>query len=531
LKVPVLIKASLVALSICGVITAESYDVKLEKTVGYKDWGTKWDTIFVLKNDLVTLAVLPKIGGRIMQYDLGTHPSMYIDENAKNVVPENGNSVVGGYRTLPSPQSDFSWPSPSELDCKPYKCKVLTNNADSTVIYLESDIVNSTDDKYKTHQGLQFKRVITMYKASSHVKVEVTMLNKGNSTINHGIWDITQSDCTNKGEVDIENFWVYFRKNPTSTLGGGNGWLQYMDQGDQGETQWKPDAAPGGIMGVQYQQVANAKIGADCSAGWIAFVDRLDGYAYIKKFTYENGKTYPDSGASVQVYTYASMNMIEVEVLGPLTSLSHGDSTKMTENWFSARTNGPVLDVNDAGLITSRLTAQQTADSMSVKGTYGLFYPGKVKCVYVNSANSEIASVDSFSVVPTDSLKVSKKYKVPSGAATLRLDAYNSSGKRIGTLDTVKIDPVSIIDQGCIAKSATRNTAVSSKNGTVQVHINTPGKYSIKLFTIQGKLIHMVKGGAASSDRVTIPIASQNALIAQISGDGWAESSILYSQK
>lgn len=534
MKLPVLIKSLLMALSAYAGIIAASYDVKLEKTVGYKDWGAKWDTIFVLKNDLVTLAVLPKIGGRIMQYDLGTHPSIYVDNDVKNSVPADGNTLVGGYRTLPSPQSDFGWPSPPAVDCKPYTCKVLTSNADSTVIYLESGIENSNDEKYKTHKGLQFKRLITMYKASSHVKVEETMLNKGNAAFTHGIWDITQSECSQNGETDTENFWVYFKKNPASTLGKGKGYVHYInEQMGQGpdDTQWRPDAAPGGIMGVQYLQSGDAKIGADCTAGWIAFVDRLDGYAYIKKFTYEKGKTYPDSGVTVQVYTYTSYNMIEVEVLGPLVTLQKNDSTKMTEHWFSARTNGPVLDVNDAGLISSRLTATQSSDSMTVKGTYGLFYSGKVKCVYVNSENSEVATVDSFPVVPTDSLKVSKKYRVPGGATMFRLDAYNDAGKRIGTLDTVNITPVSVNYKSSIANAATRKSIVSSKNGAIHFQITSPGNYSVKLFSVQGKLIHTLNGNTTSSRSITIPITSRNAWIAQVCGEGWVENSILYSQK
>jgi hypothetical protein len=372
-----------------------------------------------------------------------------------------------------------------------------------------------------------------MYKASSRVKVEVTMLNKGNSTVNHGIWDITQSDCGNKGDVDKENFWVYFKKNPTSKFGG-KGYIHYinpdMGQGDD-STQWRPDVVPGsGIMGVQYLQSGDAKIGADCSAGWIAFVDRLDGYAYIKKFTYENGKTYPDSGASVQVYTYSGKNMIEVEVLGPLTSLAKNDSTKMVENWFSARSNGPVLDVNDAGLITSRLTAQAVSDSMTIKGTYGIFNSGKVKCTYYNSTNAEVASVDSFTVTPTDSLKISKKIKIAGGSKTLKLEAYNSNGKKIGTLDTVAVPAVSIIPN-TMARTISQKAIVSSNNGMIRLQITTPGEYSVKLFSLQGKLIQNIKGIMASSGEVSIPHASQNTCIVQINGNGWAENSVVYTQR
>lgn len=508
-------------------IFAQSFPVSLEKKVNYKNWGAAWDTIFVLKNEIVTLAMLPKIGGRIMQYDLKDHPSIYIEDTSINKVPADGNAFIGGYRTLPSPQSDFSWPSPPALDCKPYTCKVLTTSEDSTVVYMESQVENSSDSKYTKHKGLQFKRVITLYKASTRVKVEVTMLNKGTSVLKHGIWDITQSDCRQNGVVDTKNFWVYFKKNPTSTLGGGKGYVQYMHEGTD-NTQWRPDAAPGGIFGVQYLK-KTGKVGADCRAGWIAFIDQLDGYAYIKKFTYENGKEYPDSGSSVQVYTYNNRGTTEVEVHGPLVSLSPNDSTKMVENWFCARSSGPACDVNDAGIITKRITVQQTADTLSVKGTYGVFYPGVVNVVYINKNNSENSTVDSFAVSPAESLTVAKKYKIPSGAVAIRLNAFNSTGNLIGVLDSAAVpNPVGVAqNQGYNGVLSQKNARVTLKGQAVRVGFNSPGRYVVRMFTTQGKLVEKIDGIATSSTTLDIPLKIRNTGILQICGNGWVESCIV----
>lgn len=506
---------------------AQSFPVSLEKKVNYKNWGAAWDTIFVLKNEIVTLAMLPKIGGRIMQYDLKDHPSIYIEDTSINKVPADGNAFIGGYRTLPSPQSDFSWPSPPALDCKPYTCKVLTSSEDSTVVYMESQVENSSDSKYTKHKGLQFKRVITLYKASTRVKVEVTMLNKGTSALKHGIWDITQSDCRHNGVVDTKNFWVYFKKNPTSTLGGGKGYVQYMHEGTD-NTQWRPDAAPGGIFGVQYLK-KTGKVGADCRAGWIAFIDQQDGYAYVKKFTYENGKEYPDSGSSVQVYTYNNRGTTEVEVHGPLVSLSPNDSTKMVEEWFCARSNGPAHDVNDAGIITSRIAVQQAADSLSVKGIYGVFYPGKVKAIFVAKNNVETSIADSFTVTPAESLTVSKKFKIPSGAVAIRLTAFNSSGTRVGVLDSASVpNPVGVAqNQGYNGFLRQKNAHITLKNQTIKVGFNTPGRFVVRMFTTQGKSVEKIDGIATSSTTLNIPLKTHCTGILQISGNGWTESCVV----
>jgi hypothetical protein len=196
-------KTSLVHFFICSLLLAQSYDVSLEKKTGHNGWTSQWDMVYIVKNDIITLAIVPQLGGRVMQYDLGSHQSIYV-HNA-NQVPSSGNDLVGGFRVLPSPQSDFVWPSPPNLDFNPYTCTELVNNTDSTVIYLESQIENSNDSKYSTHKGLQFKRTLTLYKASTRVKVSMKMPNKDTQTVEHGIWDITQSTCENGSD-----YWVYF---------------------------------------------------------------------------------------------------------------------------------------------------------------------------------------------------------------------------------------------------------------------------------------------------------------------------------
>lgn len=504
-------------------ITAQSYDLTMEKTTSYKDWGTKWDTIYVIKNDLITIAVAPGIGGRVMQYDLGTHPSIYVHNGSKNKTINDGNMVVGGFRTLPSPQSDFGWPSPPKLDWAPYTCTVASSNPDSVVLYLEGQIEDSNLDKYKTHKGLQFKRLITLYKASTRVKVEMTMLNKGTSTVKHGIWDITQSTCTNNNAADLQNIWVYFQRNPSSTLGQGKGYVQYTNEGTD-KTQWKPDAAPGGIMGVQFLQ-KTGKIGADCKSGWICFVDQLDGYAYVKTFSYEKDKEYPDSGASVQVYTYSNLNMLEVEVLGPLTTLAKEDSVKMIENWYATRASGPVLAVNSAGLITKQLTAQQSEDTITINGTYGLFYPGKIKIAYTYGLiSAKMDIVDSIAVTPMDSLRLNKKYKLPPDATKLHLIAYDLKGKTRGTLDTVAVpSPVNVNNGTRFTTSTIKKVSLSRKHNLLNFTLNDNGPFTISILDINGKL-HYTQKTASKSVCITLKENSSKVYMVRVTGSGWVES-------
>ena len=115
--------------------------------------------------------------------------------------------------------------------------------ARDTVVAMK--VENSTDSKYTKHKGLQYKRTLTIYKASSRVKVRMVMVNKGTATLNHGIWDIT------RGVAESQNTWVCFPLNPQSTLGNAKKYVQYAGSD---ATQWNKDIVPG-IMGVQFKKM------------------------------------------------------------------------------------------------------------------------------------------------------------------------------------------------------------------------------------------------------------------------------------
>lgn len=61
----------------------------VDTVANYKSWG--WKAI-VMQNEFITVATVPAIGGRVMQYDLGSHSSIFINpaELGKTFTPTNG---------------------------------------------------------------------------------------------------------------------------------------------------------------------------------------------------------------------------------------------------------------------------------------------------------------------------------------------------------------------------------------------------------------------------------------------------------
>ena len=93
-----------------AILHGQTSNVTIQTVSNYKGWN--WDTTIVLQNGLITMATVPSIGGRVMQYDLGSIPSMMINSSllGKTYTPaQNGYWNFGGYKTWPSPQS--IWPS------------------------------------------------------------------------------------------------------------------------------------------------------------------------------------------------------------------------------------------------------------------------------------------------------------------------------------------------------------------------------------------------------------------------------------
>jgi hypothetical protein len=71
------------------------------------------------------------------------------------------------------------------------------------------------------------------------------------------------------------------------------------------------------------------KLGLAQQMGWVAYLNQET--LFVKRFTYEEGKTYPDNGCNFETFTNGEM--LEMETLGPLVNLEPGKTTELTEKW------------------------------------------------------------------------------------------------------------------------------------------------------------------------------------------------------
>lgn len=71
------------------------------------------------------------------------------------------------------------------------------------------------------------------------------------------------------------------------------------------------------------------KIGLAHRQGWVGYLNA--GTLFVKRFGYEQGRTYPDQGVNFETFT--NEDMLEAECLGPLVTLAPGMATELTEHW------------------------------------------------------------------------------------------------------------------------------------------------------------------------------------------------------
>ena len=73
-----------------------------------------------------------------------------------------------------------------------------------------------------------------------------------------------------------------------------------------------------------------SKISVDSSQGWAAYL--LDDTLYLKRFSHDAAGQYPDGGSTIEIYS--SAEFLEVEQLGPLTTLQPGEEIVFPEDWW-----------------------------------------------------------------------------------------------------------------------------------------------------------------------------------------------------
>lgn len=420
-----------------GSFAQESATISIEKN--YNNW--QWDTVYVAKNKYISVAVVPDAGGRVLEYNLGDVPSLWV--NPKLLGKSFGTSDevkmkewrnFGGYRLVPLPIENSSidkngnkskrWPPPVVIGDAPYTAKIGKNAQGYNTIDVQSGVQELPVPFYygkekrfiypdKIDEKIQYSRSLYVQDNSSLVFISHTLKNVGNKTIKKGLMFSSQHvSWTDSKLQDGENFRAYIPFSKDLKLPSGKQFeisatpeqrwryinrnrfkldknnsehvKKYFNKG----TNWKGEVAPG-IYEVTYDYNMMAGLHIISSKSWVCYVNKTNNTAFAKIMEPYNPELEYDHGINMAIFCSGlETGYLETEVKTPLFTIAAKESATYKEIHGAAKIeNSPVLNVTLAGITTKKLS--YSSKTKTLKGSYGVFVEGKAVLILFDKQKNE----------------------------------------------------------------------------------------------------------------------------------------------
>ena len=410
-----------------------------------------WDAL-KMTNGIVTLHIVPAIGGRVIQFELGDHSYFSIHPELKGKVAPPAESDFGmdwknygGDKIWTAPQgwqNDSEWPGPPDpvLDAGPYTAEIVENGPDEAAVRLTS--------QSESRSGVQLGRVLRIRSGSSTVSVELMMKNTSKRTVRWSLWEVTQHDAADATDPKQFNkdLWAYCPVNPRSMYPRG---FNYMF-GLVNNPGFHLDDS-GRMLRAHYQYQVG-KVGLDTDAGWLAVVNRTTDHAFFESFDFVPGAEYADN-SSVEFWMQGPGDFInnqeivnmqggpekfpylmESEVVSPYAKLAPGEEYRFKLNWHAGRTGGPIRQVTQAGAVHEPLAISPSAGKSRATGKFAVFYQGEAIATFYSSSGGTVGRISLGKVSPLQEFVLDQPVGIQPQAYRVSITIRDANGNNLGTL-------------------------------------------------------------------------------------------------
>lgn len=445
----------------------------------YNDWG--WDDVLLAKNKFISIAVVPDAAGRILEFNLGNVPSLWVNPKlfgksfgTSDKVKMEGWRNFGGYRLVLMPRDNFSvdingnkakrWPPPVVIGDAPYQAQINANSNGQKQIVVTSGIQELPVPQYnyptkeyiyptKIEERLQYKRSLTIEPNSSIVNINHTLINKGDQTVKRGIMTSSQHVSQSTPTIrDGENYvayvpfdhsikmpngesyeitgtadsrWRYINKNRFALDKNNPDHVKkYYNKG----TNWKGEVAPG-IYKVEYDYNLMSGLHIIASKPWVCYVNEVNNTAFAKIIEPYNPNLTYDEDVNVSIFCSGlETGYIETEVRTPVYTLAPSESFEYTEIHGAAKIiSGPVLDINLSGIITKKLSIDRGGNIIS--GEYGFFKEGQLVLILNSEKGNKKDEIIIEKVSPLKGFSLKYKLEDVSNVNSVKVYVKEENGK------------------------------------------------------------------------------------------------------
>ncbi len=301
---------AILAFVLCGIVAASGAEQKASvQKVSYAGW----DNCYRMSNGQVELIATSDVGPRIIRFGfLGAENEFSESESQLGKVGGDEWRIYGGHRLWVAPEAS---PRSYFPDNTPVEAKV--QNAT-----LKLTARPELDPSFKVNTGVQKQMQITMHD-DGHVTVVHRVTNLGLWPIKLAPWALSVMAPKGRAIIPAPDP----RPHPQALL-------PVRPMAVWGYTNM---ADPRWIWGKKYIVLKQdpsrrepQKLGVGNEKGWVAYARA--GHLLVKFYDYIDGATYPDFGSNTETWT--NQSILEVETLGPLTTLNPNATVEHVENWF-----------------------------------------------------------------------------------------------------------------------------------------------------------------------------------------------------
>ena len=415
----------------------------------YKGWDAER-----MSNRWVTLIIVPKLGGRLMQVTFGDHDYLFVNPlylgkyfPPSQAVEEKKWFNYGGDKIWPLPEGsgEDQWPVASDiLDDGIYQLTPVRTGSETCAVHLQGP----PDDR----TGLEYSRDISIGADSPRISFRAVMKNITGHEIRWSVQSVTQYNIADPRDPANYNhgFWAFTPANPASVFNR------------------KFDAHAGPIdhpsYGVRnnlftlHWKYLEGEVGIDSTAGWVAVVDGLSSFAMLERFRYFPGADYPERASVIFYIDGPSLQLndkgmpeisrtkledapyyMEAELNSPLVRLAPGETSALESEWFPARMTPQFVNATEAGMIGRELAAAPAPGGVRLTGFFGVFYTGHLVARGYDAGGVALKTVDVTKADPLEAVSLDTVIPVPPEAATVSLHLVDERGLDRGSLGETEI--------------------------------------------------------------------------------------------
>jgi len=376
---------------------------------------------------LVGVTIVPQVGGRTLEYALGSYNYLCVGrgELGAEADAERPYRHFGGHFAQLHPEEQWrrlQATNPIDLPMGRYEARVVEGEGGCAAVELTSPLGAAS--------GTAVARRIELFPRSTRLRITDTLTNLRPVPQRWGLHDFLQlkghprPDGVLSGrEAANGEIALYVPLNPNSRYPGG---VRHTTKVGADDPQWSTARLPG-LLALRYRRRVGKAL-LDPVLPWVAFVDHSTGHVFVQACRVPDKAVLTPSGG----YPF-----IEVQSLAPVAELAPRGTATLVQEWYAARCPGPVVDVTEAGVVSSPLTLLRGEGGVWAAGKFGVFHVGAASLAVRDAKGGELARYDCGLVHPHRPFRLERRIELPPATAEVLLEIRDADGNALGDLGKV----------------------------------------------------------------------------------------------